>query len=74
MLGDCILNSIMLHVKVHIVRIAALPDGSGIHVLYKSDVSTPGWFPRPAPTIPCELWRVIRILEKVGDAFTDKYL
>lgn len=39
------------------VRITALRDGSGIQVFYKTDNDKDGWCPRPAPTIPCQLWQ-----------------
>jgi len=39
------------------LRTTALSDGSGIEVFYKTDVSKDGWCPRPAPAMPCAVWR-----------------
>jgi len=39
------------------LRTTALSDGSGIEVFYKTDVAKYGWYPRPAPAMPCAVWR-----------------
>lgn len=41
---------------VHTFRITAKPNGTGVNVYYKSNFATEGWYPRPAPAVPCELW------------------
>jgi len=55
---DCF-NDIHGITAAHAFRITAKPDGAGVDVFYQSDVGKPGWFPRPAPAILCDVWRTM---------------